>query len=237
LAKSIGPTTVTTVGTHTTATGPAVSNPTANRTGVTLSNLVGDFRITTTNSTNTPLPIELVSFTGEVVENTVQLNWETATENNNDFFTIERTTDGEVLSIGQVDGAGTTNQSTKYLWTDYNPVYGTTYYRLKQTDFDGKFTYSEIIKIDFTGIPPYFKIYPNPTVDYKFNFELSGINAGMEVPLKVNNALGVTVFEFTYTADQNGRINGTVYLNPVSVGVYIVRINAAGISERILIHQ
>lgn len=87
LAVSNGGTTVTTVGTHAATIG-TISNPTAGRTGVT--NLVGDFRISTTNSTNTPLPIELAYFDAEVFDNAVKILWETASELNNDFFTVFR---------------------------------------------------------------------------------------------------------------------------------------------------
>lgn|GEM_PF-835930 len=92
--------------------------------------------------TQTPLPIELLSFTANVVHESVRLNWATATETNNDFFTIERSTnlnDWEVL--GFVDGAGTSSRPLHYSFTDYNPMAGVSYYRLKQTDYDGKFEY------------------------------------------------------------------------------------------------
>ena len=89
-----------------------------------------------------PLPIELLSFSANAVHNSVRLSWVTATETNNDFFTIERSInlkDWEVL--GFVDGAGNSSRPLHYSFTDFNPLTGVSYYRLKQTDYDGKYEY------------------------------------------------------------------------------------------------
>jgi len=89
-----------------------------------------------------PLPIELLSFTANADHEFVRLHWATATETNNDFFTIERSTnlnDWEVL--GFIDGAGNSSRPLQYVFTDYNPLSGISYYRLKQTDYDGKYEY------------------------------------------------------------------------------------------------
>ena len=95
------------------------------------------------------LPIELVSFTGKKDGVNNQLNWATASEKNNDFFTIEKTVDGENYEIvGNQDGAGTSTSYIEYMLTDYNVKEVVNYYRLKQTDFDGKYTFSNVISID-----------------------------------------------------------------------------------------
>ncbi len=94
---------------------------------------------------NTSLPIELVSFEATAQEKEVALTWVTASELNNDYFTVERSADGsswEVVLTKQ--GAGTTTQRTEYNALDSRPLAGLSYYRLKQTDFDGKFSYSSI---------------------------------------------------------------------------------------------
>jgi hypothetical protein len=85
------------------------------------------------------LPIELVSFEAKpTIYNTVDLTWVTASELNNDFFTIERSIDGLNWEIvDTLSGAGTTNQENNYKLTDKRPHFGLSYYRLKQTDFDG----------------------------------------------------------------------------------------------------
>lgn len=95
------------------------------------------------------LPIELTSFTGSKEGKNNELFWVTATELNNDFFTLEKTYDGESFEIvGTLDGAGNSNQYLYYSFIDYDVREVLNYYRLKQTDFDGKFAYSNIITID-----------------------------------------------------------------------------------------
>lgn len=96
------------------------------------------------------LPIELKSFTGYHNGHDVELEWITSSEYNNDYFTIQRTPDGKVFEdIAIVDGAGTTQEQQFYSFVDRSPYKGTSYYRLKQTDFDGKFEYSDIISMRY----------------------------------------------------------------------------------------
>lgn len=95
------------------------------------------------------LPIKLVSFTGKKSGTNNELKWTTASEQNNDFFTIEKTFDGiDFETVGLENGAGNSNEYLNYSLTDYNARKAVNYYRLKQTDFDGKYDFSEIISID-----------------------------------------------------------------------------------------
>lgn len=81
-------------------------------------------------------------------ENEVVLKWATKSERNNDYFSIERSEDGKIFeTIKQINGAGNSNKKLYYDFTDYYPARGTNYYRLKQTDYDGKFEYSKVIII------------------------------------------------------------------------------------------
>ncbi|PKR80526.1 hypothetical protein CW751_09125 [Brumimicrobium salinarum] len=92
-----------------------------------------------------PLPIELISFSADesAFKNQVDLNWSTASEKNNDFFTLEKSTNGKDWELLKtLNGAGNSTHTLKYRWTDQSPYSGISYYRLKQTDFDGKFSYS-----------------------------------------------------------------------------------------------
>lgn len=96
-----------------------------------------------------PLPIELLSFTGIKEGKNNQLKWTTASEKNNDYFTIEKTIDGiEFNEIGTREGAGNSIYYNSYQLTDMNVEPVINYYRLKQTDFDGNSTYSNLISID-----------------------------------------------------------------------------------------
>ena len=101
--------------------------------------------------TVTVLPIDLLYFAGNKEGRDNVLFWGTASEFNNDFFTIEKTKDGENFeSIGNINGAGTSLESNNYNLYDYSVERVINYYRLKQTDFDGKSTTTDLISIDNT---------------------------------------------------------------------------------------
>ena len=106
------------------------------------------FTLASSSSTNV-LPIELVSFYGEKKDNRNILNWTTASEINNAYFTIEKSYNGfDFEWVGTQDGSSPSTQIINYSLTDYNILKTINYYRLKQTDFDGKFEYSNTISID-----------------------------------------------------------------------------------------
>ncbi len=109
------------------------------------------------------LPIELLNFSALQLNNSIELAWTTATETNNDYFIIERSSDAENFTeINKVDGAGNSTKNLKYKSIDENPLNGISYYRLKQVDFDGKYSYSKIIDINFFGFKDDIRIDPNP---------------------------------------------------------------------------
>ena len=120
------------------------------------------------------LPVELLYFTGYIKGTNVILEWATASEENNDYFSIQRSKDGKYFkTIGTVDGAGTSNEVIEYLFVDKKPFKGVNYYRLKQTDYDGQESFSEIIKVNVnTEVFEIVDIYPVPaegTVVVTFN--------------------------------------------------------------------
>lgn len=112
------------------------------------------------------LPIKLLNFTAEVNSfNQVDINWTTVSEVNNNFFTIERSvnqSDWETVAI--IAGAGNSSEIRSYNVIDKNPIEGWSYYRLKQTDFDGKYEYAPIktVNINSTNASP-SSVFPNPT--------------------------------------------------------------------------
>ena len=114
---------------------------------------------------NNPVPVELVSFSFEVLENSVTLVWQTASETNNFGFDIERGGDGNDFSkIGFAEGKGTTTIPQNYDFTDTDLAPSIYYYRLKQIDFDGAFEYSDVLQIEILA-PENFTLaqnYPNP---------------------------------------------------------------------------
>lgn len=114
-------------------------------------NGISSFSPFTLGNRNSPLPVELLSFTGKCADEKIELAWETASETNNSFFTPERSTDGRIFeSIGTVQGTGNSNSATAYDFTDPGipgSVSDPLFYRLKQTDFDGSFSYSGLIAV------------------------------------------------------------------------------------------
>src|SRR5690606_1698355 len=116
------------------------------------------------NLVNTVVPVELSSFSAAAVPGGVKLNWVTATEKNNRGFEIERSIDNKTfVNIAFVDGKGTTTSQTEYSYVDKNS-FGTTYYRLKQIDFDGAFEYSKVVEVNSLADLKYDleQNYPNP---------------------------------------------------------------------------
>ncbi|MFM2394246.1 MAG: hypothetical protein RLZZ546_2228 [Bacteroidota bacterium] len=112
------------------------------------------YSFTTTNPGGCAiLPISLANM--EVYNNlkTVVILYETLSEINNDYFTIERSTDGSTFKeLGQIKGAGNSNNIIKYQFEDLTPMNGVNYYRLKQTDYDGNYSYSGLVSVTFKGL-------------------------------------------------------------------------------------
>jgi len=123
------------------------------------------YSLGTTNNVDNPLPIELLSFDAKKGDGFyVDLSWITASEQNNDYFTVEHSQFGkDWYEVGIVKGAGNSNSILKYKLRDNKPFEGLSYYRLKQTDFDGSFTYSDIRVVNFTSESPEILVYPNPS--------------------------------------------------------------------------
>lgn len=116
-------------------------------------------------SGSNPLPIELIDFKASLVDDVVEVIWTTATEINNDFFTLERSQNAITWDkIGEIDGAGNSSRVLDYFYVDANPLAEISYYRLKQTDFDGQFSYSEAVSV-FNPKSSVI-IYPNPATNW-----------------------------------------------------------------------
>ena len=124
---------------------------------------------TITFSISCPLPIELLNFDATYNGKTVDAKWATASENNNNFFTLERSTDGQSFSIvGVVPTQAVGGNSTStlfYSYNDPNVSAGTYYYRLKQTDNDAVSKYSNIVPVTILNENEAFSVVPNPAVN------------------------------------------------------------------------
>ena len=146
------------------------------------------------------LPIELIFFNASAANTVVDLTWATASEENFDYFAIERAVDGEnFVEIGRVNGVGESSTRVDYEYTDEFPIEGRAYYRLRSVDFDGYAEVFDYQMVEVSGMARDFKVYPNPITNGRFslqtNFDLTGeaqlviynSMGGIEMSLPVNN--------------------------------------------------
>lgn len=175
-------------------------------------------------SATTPLPVELMSFHAEKNVNQVDLKWETAGEINNDYFVVEKSKDSkEWFPVSNTKGAGNSSNNNEYSEVDLNPFDGISYYRLKQVDYDGHFSFSNIEKVDFDKKESII-VYPNPTNGIvHFSFEEENISM-----IRVINSLGIDV-----TSDllkkQTSFNHVALDFSILSNGLYYVQINSESI--------
>lgn len=125
------------------------------------------------------LPIELLNFTAEAKNDRVDLQWSTSSETNNSYFTVERSQDARTFEpIQIVPGAGNSSSERYYLSSDFEPLPGISYYRLRQTDFDGKFTFSEPVAVRYSNTVKSLTLVPNPANDRVQVIFESGMEVG-----------------------------------------------------------
>lgn len=170
----------------------------------------------------TPLPIELTDFRADLVEDFVNVSWTTETEINNDYFLIERTTDGiNYETVGTMEGAGNSVSQLNYSLIDQNPIVGLSYYRLTQFDYDGSSSKSDLKSVYYNPSDIELKLFPNPLLDDQVFVHIKG---------STDNEYTFQVFDMTGRLVQNSKLslfNGTnsINLNPnMDNGAYLFRI-------------
>ncbi|HXC05870.1 MAG TPA: T9SS type A sorting domain-containing protein, partial [Bacteroidia bacterium] len=171
-----------------------------------------------------PLPIELLSFQAKINSyNTVNVNWETATETNNAYFTVERSADAKNFEfLDKIPGAGNSSSVLNYGIVDKNPLKGVSYYRLQQTDFDGKTSYSNISEVNFDGEFT-FLVYPNPSSASNLpNLEFNS-SENHEVLVVLEDVTGHQLYSKIIVVKQNEK-NVTVLegTNQLPKGMYFI---------------
>lgn len=160
-----------------------------------------------------PLPIELKDFNLSCEPEVVNVSWTTATEANNDFFTVERSRDGiHFESLAVVDGSGTSSTDKEYTWVDEKPLPGTSYYRLSQTDFNGNKETFEIQSISCFDHEQVL-IYPNP---FDNQITLSTRHSG---DIELLDGTGKIVMKASFEAGRT-----TLSTNELSAGTYSARV-------------
>jgi hypothetical protein len=177
----------------------------------------------------TPLPVELLSFTGEGNNDRVALRWVTASEINNDHFTLQRSGDEkEFTTIGKVEGAGNSTSANHYLYYDIEPLQGINYYRLQQTDFDGHTTTFPIVALRFDRDRTEF--FPNPVSDLSQVAYFSDMNK--VIRLKIFDARGQLISEReeqVFKGDNAIKVD----LASLSRGIYFLQIGDDNLTDHL----
>ncbi len=176
------------------------------------------------------LPVELVSFTADVRQNSVILNWQTATEMNNYGFEIERSKEKSHWGkIGFVEGNGTSNSPNEYSFTDVVSQSGKYFYRLKQIDIDGAYKYSNVVEV-IVGSPEKFELrqnYPNPfnpvtTIEYSIPIvKAKNFSPQQKVELKIYDVLGREIATLVNKKQLPGNYSVKFDASNLPSGVYI----------------
>jgi hypothetical protein len=184
----------------------------------------------TAQSCASVLPVELIYFNAVKENETVLLNWTTASEFNNDYFTIERSKNAIDFSpVGIVYGAGNSNRPLDYTFTDMEPFDGISYYRLKQTDFDTHSTYSRIVRIQFDRNNQFaLSIYPNPASEL-ITLALQDNSANSII--SITEISGKKVY-YEEIRSGNGNTLKTIDISQLAEGIYLLEYITDGKSTR-----
>ncbi len=181
------------------------------------------FESVTGSGTTTVLPVELINFTAVKADLGLELQWQTASELNNEKFEIEMSQNGRRFKkIGEVKGYGTTQTQVDYDFEVKEPPVGLSYYRLKQIDFDGQFEYSDIVSAQFEKGEPIAKIYPNPSRTGLVNLEVSAEESKV-IPITVFDVSGRLITD-QFRQIEKGNNQLSFDFSSLEAGVYLIKI-------------
>ncbi|MEL6251808.1 MAG: T9SS type A sorting domain-containing protein [Bacteroidota bacterium] len=175
-----------------------------------------------------PFPVTLLSFEAFPENEYVVVQWVTESELNNDFFTVERSIDATLFEgLYEVRGAGTTNEVQTYETKDEEPLKGKSFYRLKSTDFDGAFTYSQIVEVNFEAPLAWrLLLYPNPNSGENINLRLSGIEARESFQVEIIDMQGRQIWEKDWQSDAPILEAGIDLDRRLPEGTYLVKVSS-----------
>ena len=162
------------------------------------------------------LPITYNNFTATQTKQYITLNWKTTAEVNNAYFSVQRSNNATNYSeIAQVKSLGAGAVAHSYIYTDKIPLKGVNYYRLKQVDKDGKYSYSKVVSVGFIK-PGTIKLYPNPAKD---QLNIEGLNTSNISTIFVLDVAGRTLQKFT-TQSTKYQLN----IGALAKGAYIIKV-------------
>ncbi len=158
------------------------------------------------------LPVQFTSFTGLKIEEGILLKWTTASEKNDSYFTVEKSDDNSVWTpLAQLNAAGNSDAIHNYSYTDTDPYNKVNYYRIKQTDVDGIYSYTNIVGVDDAKQNIETNVYPNPAVGSNINIRIA-TPSSTPVELQVFNSFGQNLKSYTIDTDQSGYVHQNVEL-------------------------
>ena len=170
----------------------------------------------------TALPVELLRFDAQLSNNEVILEWSTASESNSDYFAVERRgNDTEFKVVAEIAASGNSTTHKQYSALDAQPLAGINYYRLKQVDLDGTFTYYPVKTVDVKSTSG-IRLFPNPVADK------------MEVNGDFSIAQAYTIISQNGAEVKSGVLFGTgqrLDLSSLDPGMYILRIGEGDSAE------
>lgn len=168
------------------------------------------------NDQTDALPVELLHFTAKAQNQTTILTWATATEENNAYFEVQRSTNGvNFEKIGQVDGAGTVYEVQEYMFVDEKPLNGINYYRLRQVDFDGQTELHKIISVAFEANLD-IKVYP--TIVENELFIVSKTQSLTNATIRIYNVNGQVIY------NQSNLNTNSIDVSKLEQGIYFIRL-------------
>ena len=168
-----------------------------------------------------PLPVKWNSFTAKASDNSVLLNWSTSSEKNNQYFMVEKSNDGENFeAIAKVSGNGNSNRVNKYSFTDNDFTSASAYYRIRQVDFDGKFSFSSTLVLKNEVSP--LEVSPNPFND---NLNIAATNSETIISAEIHDIQGKLI--------QSASGKGNVHMNTSELpnGMYFLRTKQGNTTE------
>ncbi len=169
------------------------------------------FTITSMQVIGTVLPVTLTAFNAKRTDNGAMLEWTTASEENNDYFSVEMSRDAARFSeSAQIKGNGTTESLETYSYEYTNLAAGTYYFRLRQVDYDGQFAYSDVVSMTIEGGRD-FDLIANTVHDY------AQVEVKTPRPVRVLNTTGVVVAEYNLVEGMN-----TLDVSALTNGMYIL---------------
>jgi len=182
----------------------------------------GYYTIGTIDYQNSPLPIELLSFNAVPDGDKVDIAWETITETNNAYFTVEKSQDGKNFTkVIDVPGAGNSTSYRNYAEVDYQPYEGTSYYRLKQTDRNGAYKYFNVVPVNFKA-QRNITVYPNPiTSKNNLNVKLTGFQ-NQEVVVVLRDVQGREFVSKIFLTMEGNEVFVVEETKTLPAGTYII---------------